>query len=243
MQKRYVNNDYLYFPSISSTNDYVLDKLRNGELASGTVAVADFQTDGKGQRGKKWEAAPGETLMMSVAADLNLWEIKNIVSINHIVSLAVLNFVSNHVENCHIKWPNDVMVNNLKIAGILIESKISSKIKYAAIGIGINVNQEGFIFERATSLFLQTGRKIEPKLLFDEVVENLNQFISLYHEKGEEYIFQLYNKQLWKLNVKHQFKYDFYKRVGRINSTTMDGQLLVDFDEDKALFSNGTVIY
>lgn len=243
MKNQFVNNDFLFFPSISSTNDYVLERLRKGELESGTVVVADFQTDGKGQREKKWESAPGESLMMSVAADLNLWEIKNIVSLNHIVSLAVMSALSNLVDNCNIKWPNDIMVNDLKIAGILIESKVSSKLINSAIGIGINVNQERFKFDRATSLFLQTGQKIAPKLLIEVVIENLNQFISLYHEKGEAYIFQIYNKQLWKLNEKHQFKYDFYKREGRINSTTMDGQLLVDFDPDKALFSNGTVIY
>ncbi|MFA5575107.1 MAG: biotin--[acetyl-CoA-carboxylase] ligase [Brumimicrobium sp.] len=243
MKNSLINRDYIFFPSVSSTNDYALEKMKSGEIKSGTVIVADHQTSGKGQRGKSWISAPGESLMMSIAADLDLWDIKNVVSLNHIVSLAIQNFLLNFIEDTRIKWPNDIMVNDKKICGILIESKVSMTKRHSVVGIGLNLNQESFELNRATSFYIETGQKALPQNFIEPILQLIEEFIMLYHVKGEDFVLYEYNNQLWKLKDRHTFKYSLFKREGWINKTTMSGDLVVHFDNEDINFQNGTVIY
>lgn len=243
MEKSFIGHQTIYLKSVDSTNSYAYKAFRSGAIDSGTVVVADFQTHGKGQREKSWLAESGANLLVSITADLNIWKIKNLVSINHIVALSIHDFLRQHTKNVFIKWPNDIMVAEKKIAGILIEAQISSTTKKAIIGFGININQDSFDAPRATSLFLENQEKYNPKEFISELIGIFNDFIRLYQEKGAAYLHQLFNQQLWKLNENHVFEINGIKKTGEVISSTMDGQLIVRHSNHEHPYSNGEVKY
>lgn len=243
MQTPLVGHKIIFLKCIDSTNNYSVEAFRSGEIDSGTVVVADFQTKGKGQRGKKWNAKSGLNLLVSITADLDLWKVKNIISLNHIIALSIQYFLFKYISDVSIKWPNDIMVSDKKIAGILIETQVSSSYKKAIIGFGININQHSFAVPRATSLSIETHELYDPKEFLPEIIKILNDLIGEYQVKGEDYLYHLYNQQLWKLNQKHPFDVNGIKKIGEIISTTMDGHLIVGHSDIEKHYFNGEVKY
>lgn len=243
MEKPLIGQRIIFLESVDSTNNYSIKAFKAGEIDSGTVIIADFQTKGKGQRENSWQAEPASNLLVSIAVDLNLWKIKNIISLNHIVALSIQSFLSQYANGVFIKWPNDIMVSNKKIAGILIETQLSSSIKKAIIGFGVNINQDLFEAPRATSLLLETQKKYNHKDFVPEIIKIFNSFIKEYQEKGEEYLHHLFNQELWKINQDHLFEVNGISKKGQIISTTMDGRLIVEHANKEQYYSNGEVKY
>ncbi|WP_417266044.1 biotin--[acetyl-CoA-carboxylase] ligase [Brumimicrobium sp.] len=243
MHKAYVGQKIIHLECVDSTNNYTANVFKSGAIDSGTVILTDIQTNGRGQREKAWQSDAFSNLLVSVAADLNLWKINNIISLNHIVALALREFLSKHASDVKIKWPNDIMIKGRKVAGILIETQMTSVQRKSVIGFGVNINQTSFEAPRATSLFLESSKLHQPKALLFEAIDALNYFIDLYHEHGEFYLFEQYNEHLWKREEQHLFHFNEQEKAGKIVSSTMEGQLVIDFEEEVKNFSNGEVIY
>jgi len=126
---------------VDSTNEYVLSLKERKIFKEGLVVVSDFQKKGRGQRGNLWESEKGKNLIISIVIEPGI-SIKNQFDINKITCVAVRDFLFSLGVKSKIKWPNDILVNKNKIAGILIHNLISKgKIGYSVIGIGLNVNQ------------------------------------------------------------------------------------------------------
>jgi BirA family biotin operon repressor/biotin-[acetyl-CoA-carboxylase] ligase len=243
MQKAFVGQKIIYLECIDSTNNYTAKVFKSGTIDSGTVILTDIQTNGRGQREKEWQSDAFSNLLVSVAADLNLWLIRDLISLNHIVALALQRFLLKHTSDVEIKWPNDIMIRGKKVAGILIETQMTSVQRKSVIGFGININQASFDTPRATSLFLETSIAHQPKTLIFEVIDAFNYFIQEYHQKGAQHLHYLYNHQLWKRKEEHVFIYNGIKKSGKIISTSMDGRLLVHFQDKVRKFSNGEMSY
>lgn len=138
------------FRELGSTNSYLKENLDG--LPQYAVVTADYQTAGRGQRGNGWEAEPGKNLLMSMLyyPPEGLHPSCQFM-ISKAVSLATVETVDKllegvgHPEVC-VKWPNDIYVGDMKVAGILIEHSIQSacRIAHSVIGIGLNVNQRDF---------------------------------------------------------------------------------------------------
>ncbi len=135
--------DYLYFSELSSTNDYAKDNYQN--FTKPTVILAAKQTAGRGRTGHKWISDEG-TLTMSIVIknDFCLLDEDLLSKITLIVGIAVnkvLNKTIHTKDSVLIKWPNDQIYQNKKIAGILAEAvTMNNAVQVVAIGIGINVN-------------------------------------------------------------------------------------------------------
>ncbi len=243
MQKAFVGQKIIFLERIDSTNNYTAKVFKSGAIDSGSVILTDIQTNGRGQRGKVWHSDAFSNLIVSIAADLNLWKINNMISLNHITALAIQSFLLKYTKNVKIKWPNDIMINDEKAAGILIESFITSTQRNSVIGFGVNVNQEKFDAPRATSLSLVTGKNYNPRELIYEVIDAFNDFINLYLQNGEKWLHDYYNQQLWKLNTEHLFAFDKKELKGKILTTTLAGELVVQFQDEQKLFLNGQVNY
>lgn len=149
-----------WLPSCHSTNSYATDYLKENEVVDGWVFFTFHQTAGRGQAGNKWESEPDKNLTFSkvlIAPDIPVGEQ---FFLNMAVSLAVHSFLKSHQIDAMIKWPNDIYVNDRKIAGILIESSLrGGEIRHSVIGIGLNVNQTRFVVANATSMQLTTGQE------------------------------------------------------------------------------------
>lgn len=123
---------YLFEPKCTSTQDL----LRDSGLPEGAVAAADHQTRGRGRQGRRWEDAAGEALLLSVL--LRPPPTPALPQLSLVVALAVAEATERAtLMQTGVKWPNDVLVDGLKVAGILLEASGGTVI----CGIGINVNQ------------------------------------------------------------------------------------------------------
>ena len=169
----------IQFSSVESTNDYATDLLAKSEPIDGTVISTDFQSAGRGQGVNKWQSQAEKNLLLSVILRPKNLTVTNSFSLNLLGALSVASLIKKKYPDLHplIKWPNDILVKDKKIAGILIRNQIQSKkIVSSVCGFGINVNQLDFSTiengRPASSLYMLSGRKNElNELLSDFLLE------------------------------------------------------------------------
>ena len=143
----FVGKVLLAFEVLESTNKAAEELIKKKEhIAEGTCINAAFQTSGKGQRGNTWESEAGQNLLLSIILRPRFLAPKQQFLLNQISSLALVDVISSlGIDQCLIKWPNDIYVNQDKIAGILIQNLLKGQqIEYSILGIGLNVNQVFF---------------------------------------------------------------------------------------------------
>lgn len=111
-------------------------------LPDGTAVIARSQSAGRGQRGNSWEAEPGKNLTTSILLKCRDVDIRESYYLSEAVALATVDLLNDCGIQADVKWPNDIYVDNRKIAGILIENQLNgTKIERTIAGIGLNVNQ------------------------------------------------------------------------------------------------------
>lgn len=132
--------DYFYYPRIDSTNKQARVLASQG-YPEGTVVVADMQTEGRGRRGRSWYSPAGQGIYMSLILRPHI-PLKEISRISLMTAVALAETLQEELElPARIKWPNDILINNRKVAGILSEAITDMDgIEYIVIGIGININ-------------------------------------------------------------------------------------------------------
>jgi len=132
--------------AIDSTNSYLRQLCAKEAVKDFTVVVANFQTNGRGQMGTQWSSQDSKNLMVSVFKDVSYVNVDLHFFISMVVALSILEALESFkIKNLKVKWPNDILSENKKIGGILIENVIKqTKIGASIIGFGINVNQTKF---------------------------------------------------------------------------------------------------
>lgn len=138
-------NRIINLDEVASTNSYIQELATETKLIEGLVVVAKNQTEGRGQRGNTWQVEPDKNLTFSLVLKPNL-AVNEQFMLSKAIALGLFDFLTAlKLKNVAIKWPNDVLVNNKKIAGILIENTLKqNKIDSAIVGIGLNINQQVF---------------------------------------------------------------------------------------------------
>jgi BirA family biotin operon repressor/biotin-[acetyl-CoA-carboxylase] ligase len=138
-----VGRNFIYCDELDSTNALLLASKDFNQ--NGTVILAEFQIKGRGRKNRTWISNAGQNLTFSILLKDDFKEQK-INTINLGASLAVAQAIENLFQlDVELKWPNDVLVDKKKIAGILLESSSKgNKISRVVVGIGINVNQPNF---------------------------------------------------------------------------------------------------
>jgi len=187
----------------------------------GLTVVSAVQTGGKGQRGRVWQAAPGESLLMSIVSTPN-YTLEQQFPFSAMVAVAIAKALQNLNEEWQVavKWPNDIIINDKKAGGILIENIIrGQKWSYAIIGLGLNVRQKMFPAELplATSLSIASPgktfqvnevRDILRKSILEHITEPpdatmvMAEYNSWLYKKGEWQAFTQ-NDSSWDALVKH----------------------------------------
>jgi BirA family biotin operon repressor/biotin-[acetyl-CoA-carboxylase] ligase len=154
------NKKIIYLNEVESTNNYANQLILSDAAEEGTVVLAQYQTHGKGQHGNVWESETGKNLLMSIIWYPGFLPASQQFMISKIVSIAITDCVNDIIDDCKIKWPNDIYIGNQKLAGILIENSVKgSHLSSSVVGIGLNVNQQVFISAapNPVSLFQITG--------------------------------------------------------------------------------------
>lgn len=175
------------FKTLPSTNQYLKEHYQ--ELEEFTVVKADYQTNGHGRMNRSWQVEPNTNLTFSI-----LLKPKVDCSILPLISLvagaSVFKTLDKYVQ-CTIKWPNDIMINDKKVTGILAEGVYSNTMEALIIGIGINVNQTTFneeIKNKATSLKNELRKDLNIDTLLQEFCLNFEYLYNDYINGNNTYI-------------------------------------------------------
>ena len=242
--KNKIGQPFIQFDAIASTNSYAIDRIQANLAAHGTTYFAHNQTEGKGQRGKKWVTENGTNIILSVIVDCSILPIQNQFKLSAAVALACFDFFSQYAgEETTIKWPNDIYWRDRKAAGILIENIVrGSDWTYAVIGIGMNINQTIFSPEAKNPVSL---KQITSKNF--DIIDMAKQLCSCLEKRYEqvinndfENILLNYNKHLYKATQQVTLKKKFIVFKCIIDSVNQYGQLLVK-DAAQTSFDFGEV--
>ncbi len=161
--------DILFYNQTGSTQN-IARALAEAGAPEWTLVIADYQTDGRGQHGKSWIAPPGTSLMFSLLLRPGSPEAMSLLPIRTgiILSRVLDSLFKNAGNDAHtlLKWPNDILVGNSKLAGILAEGSIRNEQFYAILGIGINVYR--------ADLEIGENASYQPIFINDIITQNIN---------------------------------------------------------------------
>jgi BirA family biotin operon repressor/biotin-[acetyl-CoA-carboxylase] ligase len=178
-------------------------------------------------------------LTFSVLLRPSFLSIKNQFALTTIASLAVHDYLkSKQVEDVKIKWPNDILVDNKKICGMLIENSIHGEsINQSIVGIGLNINQTEFPVVTATSLAKTSGKSFDLNEEWNLLLEKLEgRYLQLRSGKQNE-LKKEYLDQLLGMNRKQKFSLNGAEIIGMIKNVSESGELLVLLDGIERSFS------
>lgn len=224
--------------AIDSTNSFMKNLAIEEFPNNFTVAVAEHQISGRGQIGNVWESEEGKNLTFSVLVSFLELKITDQFYLSMAVALAILNVAKTYVKNkLFVKWPNDIMADKNKLAGILIENVLSGQhIKYAIVGIGLNVNQDQFSNEigNATSLKIMAGNVVNKDDLLIEIVKSIKKYVLYVENKEFEFLKEKYIESLFKYNRPSMFEdMEGTQFLGKIIDISPDGRLVVELENEK----------
>lgn len=201
---------------------------------------AEFQTEGRGQLNNSWQSIKSENLMFTVVLSQLQLDIKNQFLLNALVCLKMFKILKKYeLPKLSLKWPNDILSENFKISGVLIENSLSGNfIRTAFIGIGLNVNQTRFEkLPHASSLKRILNHSIEKEQLLKNLVEELETIPQDLELKNFDDILKLYKSHLYKFNTKSEFLGPDGKwHSATIRDVASDGQLLVEFESGEQTY-------
>jgi len=230
-----IGSEIIHFKRVDSTSNYIATLLKESKIVNGLVILADEQTDGRGQRGAKWQSTPGENLLFSFFIEYGDLPIFEQQTITHATSIAISNCLTHFQIASSIKWPNDIVIGNKKIAGILIENQFQgNKIKSSIIGIGLNVLQQDFPIINTTSISNETGTSVSLKDVLNRMIFELNQTFSLIQLHSYKTLSEKYTQKLWLLNEIADYETaEGIRFRGIIKGTNETGKLIIYREDSK----------
>jgi BirA family transcriptional regulator, biotin operon repressor / biotin---[acetyl-CoA-carboxylase] ligase len=224
--------------SIDSTNNYAMQLIDADKAQPGMTIVAQSQTEGKGQRGKAWVDEPGQSLLMSIITT-PARAIREQFAFNAGIAVVIANVLQKLSGDwdLRIKWPNDMIINDKKAGGILIENVLrGSRWMYSVIGIGINVKQRAFPenLPFATSLKKASGNDFDITGLRDSLIENVMTCAT--NPVMPEQSMKVYNELLYKKGKQQRFRDGNSQWDATIINAHADGTLEVQLEDGAIVF-------
>jgi BirA family biotin operon repressor/biotin-[acetyl-CoA-carboxylase] ligase len=174
------------YHTIGSTNAEAMRLIGGGHVLP-VLVLSEQQTAGRGRRGRTWVSPFAENLYYSLALRID-GGMRQIEGLSLLVGLAVIKTLRHAgIDGAGLKWPNDILVGNRKLAGILLElTGDPADVCHVVIGVGINVNMRanGAVDQAWTSMYLEAGRKIDRNCLASLLSQNLAEYIGAHRVQG-----------------------------------------------------------
>ena len=230
----FLGNEKINLEKVDSTNTYLKRLVAtNKKCMEGIVVTAKNQYSGRGQRGSYWQSEPSQNLTFSLLLKPNIAVVDQFM-LSKVISLGIRDFlIYKEIKHVTIKWPNDIYVEDNKIAGILIENVLKgNRVEAAIVGVGLNVNQTTFGGDviNATSLKQIQSKEfylhemlqqllfaIEKRYL---MLKNLNFF-----DLNRDYV-----KYLFQLNKTSQYEVNHHIVQGEIVDVSKSGKLQININ-------------
>lgn len=227
----FTSKNILYFKTLPSTQSYALDWISKNKPKDKTAILTYNQSQGKGQLGATWLSKPEKNIAVSYILCPEDLHIEDRFLLAKMSALVIREFLAALIPSkVMVKWPNDIVVNHKKLAGILINNTFQgNKLNCSVIGMGININQAVFPIEipDASSVFHEI--KIEQNL--DELVLRLTDILDDYYLllKSKQYlkIDELYLNHLFGYHSTFHFMLHGQMNQGEILDVNKDGKVLI----------------
>ncbi len=214
--------ELLHLAETDSTNSYAVRQADT--LPDQVLIYADTQTAGRGQRGNSWESEPGLNLTFSLFFRPADYPAKEQFFLSEAVALAVRAALAAIGVEASVKWPNDIYVGDRKIAGLLLEHKLSgSSIVHTIAGVGLNVNQRQFLSDapNPVSVWQLTGSETDLQALLASLASSLEeQLARAFNEKERPRLHADYMAALWRGRGNFAFR---DSASGEIFSASIEG--------------------
>lgn len=223
----FLGKKVVFLPQCHSTNDELLALSKEEDQMEGTLVMSDHQIKGKGQRGNVWVSEPGKNITASFLLKPKFLPISNQYYLNIILGLGLVDALKFYLSSeIALKWPNDVYINNRKIAGILVESNVrGSYLESSVAGIGLNVNQQGFSLPNATSMILEADQIFDRDFVLEQILCSVEKWYLKLKAGAQEEILQEYYKVLMWRGELRQFKADSLEFMAEIVGLDSSGRL------------------
>ncbi len=236
-----IGKELIYLKEVGSTNGFLINEVYKKRIVDeGVVVVTESQTSGQGYANNFWESEPGMNLTFSVLLRPVFIKANQQFLLNKSISLGVMDYIKSVIpaHNVTIKWPNDIYINDGKVAGILINNLIAGdNFLHSVAGIGININQIKFRNESHNPVSLK--QFVHADLDLGENLRNALSFLNFRYEKlANGYFTEIdahYKASLYRINTKALYKIEDTIFEARITGVSIFGRLQLLKSDGKRL--------
>ncbi|MDI1235039.1 MAG: biotin--[acetyl-CoA-carboxylase] ligase [bacterium] len=241
-----IGQNLVYFARLDSTNHLAMEMHKNQIIENGTIIYTDEQTHGRGQQQKVWESAPYENLLFSILLKPVTNYSANPFTLNKCITMALCNFLKEQLPSAkvNIKWPNDLMVNNKKIAGVLIENIFSGQqLSASVVGVGMNINQQFGNHSNltATSFADIKNETVDRWMLFQQLIEKIDAYYLNMLDGDLSGIENEFNESLIGYHETVAFEIDNQVVYAQIEGCDADGRLMISHSNVLKAYQHGGI--
>ena len=231
--------NHIQLDVVSSTNLYLRKLIIDKSINENILVSTNYQEKGRGQRNNIWESEKNMNILISF---LYVHPTNNydLFKFNMLISLAIYDFLSKYFKTgLKIKWPNDLMINNKKIAGVLVQN-IESNFK-SIIGVGININQKEFknFSPQATSFSNELNKEFNRNALILELMNNFENYLINYFQFND--LKNSYMLKIYKFKQQTNFLNNLKQFKGEIMNFNSSGEIIIKRGDEFLSFKNGEV--
>ena len=238
-----IGHKIIRLDNVNSTNSFLSENLNDSSFFEGVVVVANAQTQGRGQGENLWHSNSGDNLLFSVLLQPKCDLIYQFY-LNQFIAVSICQSLKQFGLDCQIKWPNDILVNKKKIAGILIENKIQGRMLHSSIaGVGLNVNQSDFSDQliNPTSMKLLLKDSIDINQVLETLIVQLEKHYFQFKRNELNVINENYQSLLFKRNEKAYFIIKGKRVETIIREVNKQGEIVLEIDNELKSFSNSQI--
>lgn len=220
----------IYIPQTISTNVSLAEICSKGYTENLTSVYSSFQTDGRGQRGNKWESEDGKNLLFSFVVFPKELPAKEHFILLQITALALFDTLTEYTDGISIKWPNDIYWMDKKICGTLIENDLSGiNIERSISGTGVNLNQKLFRSDAPNPVSLSqiTGKEYDIETVLHKIMTSASGYYRMYENGGSETIRRRYFNAIYRKDGFYWYKDNNGKFEATIEDIEKDGRFIL----------------
>ena len=231
--------NHIQLDDVSSTNLYLRKLIIDKSINENILVSTNYQEKGRGQRSNIWESEKNMNILISFLY-VHTTNNYDLFKFNMLISLAIYDFLSKYFKTgLKIKWPNDLMINNKKIAGVLVQN-IESNFK-SIIGVGININQKEFknFSPQATSFSNELNKEFNRNVLILELMNNFENYLINYFQFND--LKNSYMLKIYKFKQQTNFLNNLKQFKGEIINFNSSGEIIIKRGDEFLSFKNGEV--
>lgn len=231
LRTKIIGNKVYYYSCLSSTQDKA--KEIAGYEKEGCVVISDRQAAGRGRQGREWLSPRGGVyLSVILKPDIHLREISKITLLAAVSLSSTIEKMAD--IRTSLKWPNDILINNKKVSGILCESAIcGDKLHFIVVGVGVNLNNKiesisPALLYPATSILEEVGKRHSRKKFLEEALFDFDKNYLYFKENGFEVIKEEWKRKSSTLNKDITILDGDKKITGRAIDISEEGFLILE---------------